>query len=178
MFHCAQGLSSPSQESFHQIVLCLNMSKINYLGPNSQSLSQHQPLSHVEQNHLLASCRLLLCWQWWSPPTSISFILPKPYSILPCFLALSWVLCLCSILAYNLTFIYQTIKLFFNWCPLCGSYLYWIFLITILMSMYCFFFLFDYFLCPEDHSWYLVSLRVHFELLIVHKHALLLLNII
>jgi hypothetical protein len=47
-------------ESFHQIVLCLNMTKTNHSHSDSQSLNQLQPLSHVEPSYLLAQIISLL----------------------------------------------------------------------------------------------------------------------
>lgn len=61
------------QEDFHQIVPCLNMSKINFAGSDSKSLNQHWLFSPVELNCLLASHGSLLFWPWWSQRPSYNF---------------------------------------------------------------------------------------------------------
>lgn len=43
--------------TFHQIVLCLNMPKINYSGSDSRSLNQYWLLGLIDLNHLLAFSR-------------------------------------------------------------------------------------------------------------------------
>lgn len=54
---CTQDWISYYQEIFHQILLCLTVSKINYLESDSWSLNQHPLLSLVELIYLLASYR-------------------------------------------------------------------------------------------------------------------------
>lgn len=46
---------------FHQIVLCLNASKINHPGSDFRRLNQYWLLSCTELNCFLASCRWSLC---------------------------------------------------------------------------------------------------------------------
>ena len=58
------GLSSLSIGNFFQIVLCLNMMKINYPVSDSQSLNQYRLLNLVEMNLLLASPESTLCGTW------------------------------------------------------------------------------------------------------------------
>lgn len=61
MPHFAHGIEliNYHKQSFHQIVLCLRMSKIKDSGSDSQSLKQHWLLRHVEPNRVLASRSLV-----------------------------------------------------------------------------------------------------------------------
>lgn len=49
VLYCMYGIDY-YQESFHQIVLCLNMSKMNYSVHLNWSLNQRRLLSHIELN--------------------------------------------------------------------------------------------------------------------------------
>jgi hypothetical protein len=63
---CTQHWVNHGKNSFHQIVLCLNMPKRNNSGPDSWSLNLHWLLSHVVQNYLLASHGSSFCCLWSS----------------------------------------------------------------------------------------------------------------
>lgn len=58
---CTRDLINYHWEIFHQIVLRLNMPKINYLGLDPE-YETNTGYWVVEPSYLLASHRLILCW--------------------------------------------------------------------------------------------------------------------
>lgn len=65
---CTQDWMSHHHENFQQIILFLNMPKMNYLGVRGPDFDLHWLLSCVEPNSFLVSCWSLLYWpsllQW------------------------------------------------------------------------------------------------------------------